>query len=126
MYIFHVAGMAGDSPPPDFSDAENVGEIVVQYSEYREKRRVEVARARSPIPLQNDSAGGFVVQWPFIGAAAPEGIVLVRQHDDPSLKRDLLPPQATGIPGAVPPFVVGQRDGRGHLQKRVRLVIEKA
>ena len=52
-----------------------------------------------------------------IGPVAGHGVERIGDREHPRRQRDLLPRQPGGVPGAVPPFVVGAHDLDGALQE---------
>ena len=77
-----------------------------------EHRRVEV-RAAS---FLHDREALVEREGLLVGAARAEGVEHVGDRDDATDERDVFALEAERIAGAVPAFVVRERDGAGHVE----------
>src|SRR3989304_8686254 len=73
----------------------------------------------SVVPFSYYAARLRVREGLFIWPLAPQGVILINKHCDPSFERYYLPFQPLRIAGPVPPFVVTERNRGRHLDSRV-------
>src|SRR5262249_40967782 len=85
-------------------------EVAVDSPKGFQNTRLKVRWKCSPIAIEQDIAGCGMIKSGFVGPRAPQCIILVHQHHDPSSQGDALSAQSLGIAAAIPAFMMRERN----------------
>src|SRR6266702_2737908 len=97
----------------------NRGKLIAYVNEGLKDFRVKVRWMGLPASLYNSLPGGIMIESCLVVPLTAQRVILIRQHDNPPLQRNLLALQPVRVARSIPPFMMGEGDGRRHLQERV-------